>query len=196
MWGDHALLNLGLGILVAMIFSAAARYGEFFKPTPTGRGFARVENLRASSTNSLDKLRGQRGDAGKPLEKIQSNALGAQNGVRRAGNFQQGFSGGKFLSVARRFFYSNFRREFAEGGFSEFNSCDDKRFARAQAREGYCVLRNGGERGHVAAAEVFGERGADGAANFSDGQFHTAKMTANHGAGKQKPENWRAGKVF
>ena len=75
----------------AMVVSAAARDGVFLETPPAGRGFARVQNLRVSSFDGLDELRGQRGDAGKPLDEIQRDALGAQNGAGRAGNFQQRF---------------------------------------------------------------------------------------------------------
>ena len=77
----------------AMIFSAAARDGVFFKTPPAGRGFARVENLCVSSLDGVHELRGERGNAGKPLDEIQRDALGAQNGARRAGNPQQIFAG-------------------------------------------------------------------------------------------------------
>ena len=75
----------------AMVVSAAAHDSVFFEAPPAGRGFARVQDLRVGSFDGLDKLRGQRGNAGKPLDEIQRNALGAQQGAGRAVHFQQGF---------------------------------------------------------------------------------------------------------
>ncbi len=115
----------------AMIFSAAAGDGVFFKAPPAGRRFARVENLRASSFDCLDELRSQSGDAGKPLDKIQRDALGAQNRARRAGNFQQHFPGGNSLSIANQFFNFDFRRQFVKSSFGKLNSSDNELFSRA-----------------------------------------------------------------
>ena len=61
----------------AMILPAAAGNRVFFKPPPAGRGFARVENFCVCAANGLDKLRGQSRNAGKPLDEIQRDALGA-----------------------------------------------------------------------------------------------------------------------
>ena len=72
----------------AMIFCAAASDSIFLKSPPAGRRFARVQNLRVGSPNRFDELRGQSGDAGKPLDKIQRDSFGAQNGARRAGDSQ------------------------------------------------------------------------------------------------------------
>ena len=85
----------------AMVVAAAAGDGVFLKPPPAGRGFARVENLRRRAFDGIDKLRGQGGHAGKPLDKIQRHALGAQNRARRAGNFQQSVAAVDVLAVLR-----------------------------------------------------------------------------------------------
>ena len=60
----------------AMIASAPAGDGVFLEAPPAGRGLARVENLGARATNRLDELRGERGDAGEALNKIEGGALG------------------------------------------------------------------------------------------------------------------------
>ena len=62
----------------------------------------RVSRICAlGSFDGLDELRGERGDAGKPLDKIQRHAFGAQNGAGRAGNLQQHFIRLDALAVFR-----------------------------------------------------------------------------------------------
>ena len=142
-----------------------------------------------------NKLRGQRGDAGKALDKIQRDALGAQNGAGRAGNFQQSFAGlatrcavsAKLLSIL---IFGESSRKAASG---KIQSGDDERFARPHDGMRRQISRHGGQRRRVAAADVLGERGLDGGADFCGGQFHAVKMTANRNRGKGKiaADGWK-----
>ena len=74
----------------------------------------------------------------------------------------------------------------AERGFGKIESGHDQRFARAQDRAGRRGCGHGGERRGVAAADVLGQRGLDGATNFCGGQFHAAKMKAKGKREKEK----------
>jgi len=152
-----------------VIFPAAAGNGVFFKPPPAGCGFARVENLRARALDGIHELRGQGRNAGKPLDKIQRDTLGAQNGAGRAGDFQQCFTGAGVFTIAQPFDNFRFSRKFAEGRFGKFDSGDNQRFARAHDGAGREICRNGCQRRRVAAADVLGERGLDGLADFFGG---------------------------
>jgi hypothetical protein len=161
--------------------------------------------LSGCSTDRFDKLRGQGRHAGKPLDKIQRDALRAQNGASRAGDFQQRRAGFNVPTVANATLnpdfggtsstspkFNNSRswglvklvppkilgRDFAKGDFGKIETGDDERFARAHDGFGHRVCWNCGQRGRVAAADVLGERGPDGLADFFGGQFHADKMTA------------------
>jgi len=168
-----------------MIFSAATGHGIFFKSSPAGRRLARVEDLRARSANGFNETRSQRRNPRKPLDKIQRDTFGTQNRACRARNFHQDSSGDNPLPVVRIFFDFDFRRKFAERDFRKSNSRDDERLARPHDGFGRRVCRNGCQSCRVAAADVLGERGADGGVDFCGGQFHAAKMDANQNAEKQ-----------
>jgi hypothetical protein len=71
-----------------MIATATTGHGIFFKLPPARRGFARVENLRASAAHRLDELRRERGYAGQTLDIIQCNTFGTQHPARRTTDFQ------------------------------------------------------------------------------------------------------------
>jgi hypothetical protein len=78
----------------------------------------------------------------------------------------------------------------AKRGFGKIESGNDQRLARAQDRFGRRGFGYGGERRRVAAADVLGQGGLDGATNFCGGRFHAVKMKAN---GKREKEKraWR-----
>ena len=99
----------------AMVVSAAARDRVFFKSPPAGRRFTRVENLRRRVLDGVHELRRERRNAGQPLDKIQRHALGAQNRVCRAGNFQQNFIAVDALAV----FGQSLNFDFSFGGWSD-----------------------------------------------------------------------------
>jgi hypothetical protein len=69
--------------------------------------------------------------------------------------------------------------KFAERRFRKSDSRDDERFARAHDGFGRRVCGDGCQRRRVAAADVLGEREADGGADFCGGQFHAVKVKAN-----------------
>ncbi len=186
-----------------MILPAAASDGVFLKPPPTGRRFARVENLRARLrtatsrqarfANRFNKLRGQGCDAGKPLDEIQRDSLGAQDCARRAGDFQQrsrqlSRAGHRERNVQFGFRWTG---KFAKCGFRKIQSGDDERLARTHDGAGCHVCGNGSQRRRVAAADVLGEGGLDGLMDFFRGQFHAVKMKAK---GKWGKENEPTGK--
>ena len=91
-----------------MILPAAAGDGVFLKSPPAGRRLARVKNLRRRSANRFNELRSQSCNAGKPLNKIQRDALGAQNGSGRAGDFQQRRAGYDPPAIANATLNPNF----------------------------------------------------------------------------------------
>jgi hypothetical protein len=66
-----------------------------------------------------------------------------------------------------------------EGAFGKLEARGHQRFARVHQRHGLGPGRNGGQRGYIAAAEVFGERSPNGAADFGGVKFHAHKMTRN-----------------
>ena len=70
-------------------------------------------------------------------------------------------------------------RKLAKDDFRKLDAGNDQRLAGAQKRDRFGAGRNSGERGHIAAANIFGEGGTDGATDFSRSQFHTAKMKVN-----------------
>jgi hypothetical protein len=74
-----------------------------------------------------------------------------------------------------------------ERAFRELNPGNDERFARSHEGPSCEMFRHRCQRRRVAAADVLGERGADGLADFCGGQCHAAKMALNGGRGKQKP---------
>ena len=53
-----------------MVLAAAQVNGPFFEHPESRRGLARIENLCRIAAYSEAKLRGERGDAGEPLEEI------------------------------------------------------------------------------------------------------------------------------
>jgi hypothetical protein len=81
-------------------------------------------------------------------------------------------------------------KDSAERGFGKIESGDDQRFTRAQDRFGRRGFGDGGERCRVTAADVLGQGGLDGAADFCGGQFHAAKMKVN-GKREKKKQAWR-----
>ena len=109
---------------------------------------------------------GERGDAGKMLHKIQGDPLGGQNRAGGTGNAQQIIAAANMRAVVDQLFDLHRRRKPAERGFGKVQPGDDQRFARAH--DGFECLRfwHGGERRHVAAADVLGQRGFDGGADF------------------------------
>ena len=173
-----------------MVVSATAHDGVFFETPPAGRRFARVKNLRMSSLDGLDKLRGERGDAGKPLDEIQRDALGAQNGAGRAGNFQQDFVFADMLAVFRRPLDFDGGGKFSERSFGEGKPGHDERFARAHERLGLRRFGHGGQGRGIAAADVLGKGELDGLTDFCGGQFHAVKMKVN-GRGEKEKGTWR-----
>ena len=170
----------------AMILPTAASDGVFLKSPPAGRGFSGVKNLSGRPADRFNKLRGCRRNSRKPLEKIQRDALGAQDGAGRTGNFQQDFSCDNSLSVTRKPFNFDFRRKFAESGFGEIQAGNDERFARPHDGFGRRVRWNSCQRRGVAAADILGKCGADGSADFCGGQFHAVKMKVKGKWGKEK----------
>ena len=171
-----------------MIFSAAAGHGVFLEAPPARRGLARVENFGARSFYQIGKLRGGGGDAGKALNKIQRDAFGAQERAAGTGNFQERRTGLHALAVAGKFLDLDFGRQLAKGEFSERQTGNGERLTGVHERDGLRIHGDSGKRGHVATAEVFGERGADGAADFCGGKFHADKMTAHK---KRKSKMWK-----
>jgi len=61
-----------------------------------------------------------------------------------------------------------------------------ERLARAHERDRFGAGRDGGQGRHIAAAEVFGKCGADGAADFGSGKLHANKVTAKQNREKEK----------
>ena len=149
-----------------MIFSPAASDGIFFKPPPAGRRLARVENLRPRAADGNHELRGERGDAGKVLHKIQRDSLGGQNRAGGTGNAQQIVATRNVGAVVNQIFNFYRRRKAAKGGLGEIEAGDDERFARAHDGFERQAFRHGGARRHVAAADVLGQRAFDGGADF------------------------------
>jgi len=93
----------------AMIAPAPASHGVFLEAPPAGCGFARVENLRVRVFDGVHELRGERGDAGKPLHKIQRDAFSGENRARWTGNLQQRFAVVHALAVSDENFDLNRR---------------------------------------------------------------------------------------
>ena len=60
-------------------------------------------------------------------------------------------------------------RNFFESDFGESESGDDEWFAGVHQGDGFGVSRDSGERGDIAAAEVFGKGGADSRMDFGSG---------------------------
>ena len=171
-----------------MIFPAAARNGVFFKVPPSGHRFACVENLRRRAFGGIHELCRERRHAGQPLDKIQRDALGAQNRARRAGNFQQARAGFDAPAVFGQAFNFDRGGKFAERRFGKIESGDNQRFARAQDRLGRRGYGHDGKRCCVTAADVLGQGGLDGATDFCGGQFHAVKMKANGKREKEKQQ--------
>jgi hypothetical protein len=121
------------------------------------------------------------------LDKIQRHPLSAQQRPGRASNFQQNLACFCSLAIADEAFGFDGRRMLAKSGFREPEPGDDQRFAGAHDGASLRVARNRGERRHVATADIFGKRGADGAADFCDaGLMHNGSMSPDRGAEKQK----------
>ena len=58
------------------VINAATRHDRcFFERTKPRCGFSGIQNLNARIVRGIDKFAGERGDAGEPLEKIQSYPL-------------------------------------------------------------------------------------------------------------------------
>ena len=170
----------------AMVASATAGDGVFLEPPPAGRRLARVENLCRRAFDGIHELRGQSGNTGQPLDKIQCDPFGAQNGAGRTGNFQQNFAAVDAPAVFGQSFNFDCGRKFAESGFGEIEPGDDERFTRAHDGPGRRGFGHGGECRRVAAADVLGQRGLHGASDFCSGQFHAVKMKANGKWEKEK----------
>ena len=90
-------------------------------------------------------------------------------------------------SWANRFNF-NGGGKFAERGFGKIESGDDQRFTRAHDGTGHGRFGHGGERRDVAAPDVLGQGGLDGAADFCGGQFHAVRMKPNGKREKKKPD--------
>jgi hypothetical protein len=58
------------------------------------------------------------------------------------------------------------------------NSGDRERLAGAQERNGPGLGRDGGERGDITAADIFGQGGLNGLADFRRIEFHPDSMAA------------------
>ena len=71
----------------AVVRSAARRDRRFLKFPQTGRGLARVEDLRAIGPGRLDELPGQGRDSAQALEKIERDPLGGEDGPGAAAYF-------------------------------------------------------------------------------------------------------------
>lgn len=175
----------------AMILPAAAAHRIFLKAPPTGRGLACIENFCARAFDEIGKLRRCRGHAAQALNKIKRYAFRAQKRPTGTGNFQKRRTGFHALAIAGKFLDLYLRRKFAEGEFGKLNPRHGQRFAGVHQRNRFSRGWNGSERGDVAAAEIFCQRGANGPADFCDGKFHVHKMAAepkrkskNHGANK------------
>lgn len=150
----------------AVINAAAASDGIFFQSTQAGSGFARVKNLRVGALDGIHELRSQGGDAGEALNEIEGDAFGAQDGTRIAGNAQQVLAGFGVVAIAGERFNQNARRKLTERRFRESKPCDNENFPRAHYHDEGRIFRHGRERGHIATADVFGERELYGAADF------------------------------
>src|SRR6266568_4339596 len=173
----------------AMVASAAAGHGVFLEAPPTGRGFARVENLRVCSANCRYESGCERRHARKPLNEIERHAFSGENGPRRAGNLQQSCALSCTLAIAGEPLDFDCGGKLAKGGFGEFKTSHDEWFAGAHECSGRRGGRHGGERGRVAAADVLVQRGANGAADFFRcGALHGASMVTPANTGKKKEE--------
>ena len=162
----------------AMVVSAAAGDGVFLKPPPAGRGFARVENSRRSAFDGLHELRGQRGNAGKSLDKIQRHALGAQNRARRTGNVQQNVAAlTGWPSLASR---SILTAAESSGNAASAKSSPATTSGSRACKTALAVAVSGMVASVVASPlPMSSARALDGLTDFRGGQFHAVRMKAN-----------------
>src|SRR5436190_210939 len=146
----------------AMVLAAAAFDGVFLESTPTGSGFAGIENFCARAAHRIHELARERGDSGEALNEIQGDAFGSENGTRvtldgeQVGAFRDG------VPVARMACHF----VFAERGFSERDAREHQWLARGHDCGGARMGRNCGFRGNIARAEILGDGEANGAADF------------------------------
>ena len=124
---------------------------------------------------------------GKLLDEIQCHAFGGENRARRAGDFQQRLAAVQALAVSDKAFNLDRGRKLGKGARGEFEAGDAERIARTHHSHGHGRFRHGGERGHVAGADVLGERELDGAADFfGTERLHGARMARRRKLEKQK----------
>jgi len=70
----------------AVVVSSAAADGVFFEDSPAGQGLTSVIDFRFCALDCPDVLSGCCGYAAEPLEEIQRNAFGAEDGAKRPFN--------------------------------------------------------------------------------------------------------------
>jgi hypothetical protein len=80
------------------------------------------------------------------------------------------------FTVASKAFDLHTVRQKAKRSLSERDSCHNHRLARAHDDGELRGRRDGGERGHVAAADIFGQGCANGASDFHQVKFHEVRM--------------------
>ena len=165
--GEVIILNEDLVIKANSMVGAAAAFNRvFFEAAPTRRGLAGVEDLRFCAFDCVDKLRRQGGDSGEALDKIESHALRCQDGPSLAFDVEQGLAGLEVLAIGGGVFDLNRGRELAESGFGEGETRENQRFASDHDGGGLGVFGHGGQSRDVAGADVLGQGGLDGAADF------------------------------
>ena len=70
-----------------------------FQRTQAGQGFTRIDQYSACALDALDILRGQGGDTGEMLQKIEHGALGSEQTTRRTRHHRQGGTSGDMVTI-------------------------------------------------------------------------------------------------
>jgi len=175
-----------------MIAPAATSYRVFLEAPPAGRGLARIEDLNVQTFDAVHVLRGERCDARKPLDKIQRHAFGTEDRPRRPRDSQDTAPRLYPLPVFCERLHANKRRKLAKRNHGKSQPGDNQRLTRAHHGHHLRAQRHGGQRGHVAAPDVLGERSLNGAANFGGPErLHTVIMATAPFAEKQKGLHYR-----
>jgi hypothetical protein len=160
-----------------MIVPTAAAHGILFQSSPTGRRFARIEDFCSSALHGLDELSSERCHPGKALNKIQRDAFRAENGLRRSVNRKHFSILARAFSIVHGPLYLNGWAKFPEGRLRQGNPRDNQGLARYHGRSSHRRLRHEGQRRHIPAANVFGQRKLNNFSNFLvEEPIHTAKM--------------------
>ena len=167
----------------AMVGAAAAAHGVLLEDAQRRRGLAGIEDGDAAR-GRVDEARGQRGDARQPLQEVQRDPLGGEQGPGPSGHFGHRLAGFAARAVAPAHGEHRVGVELPECRLGDPDAGDDQR--RLGDDDAARLHRRVDRRraGDVAAADVLGEGAGDQVA-------HQLRRRRDRCASRRPSRRWR-----